>query len=169
MEMYIGTKLVKSKVMNRQEYNDFRGWTLPNDEDGADEGYFVEYLNSNKDNIDNYTSWFTKEAFEKVYKAIEGLDFGMAIRAMNRGLKVCREGWNGKGMFIFLVQGSTFKVNRKPLLGIYKEGHEINYQSHIDMCTADGTIVPWLCSQSDMLATDWRLEESERTKYGIQV
>jgi len=60
-------------------------------------------------------------------------------------------------MFLFLVSGSTFKVNRPPLLGIYPEGTEINYHAHVDMKTADGQIVPWLCSQTDMLAEDWEL------------
>jgi hypothetical protein len=73
------------------------------------------------------------------------------------GCKAARAGWNGKGMFIFLVPGSTFTVNRAPLLGIYPEGTEINYQPHIDMRTADGTIVPWLCSQTDVMADDWEL------------
>lgn len=58
-------------------------------------------------------------------------------------------------MFVFLVQGSTFKVNRPPLLGIYSEGTEIKYHAHVDMKTVDGTIVPWVCSQSDLLAEDW--------------
>jgi hypothetical protein len=59
-------------------------------------------------------------------------------------------------MFIFLVPGSEFKVNRPPLLGIYPEGTMIRYHSHIDMKTADGFIVPWLASQTDVLAEDWR-------------
>lgn len=82
-------------------------------------------------------------------------DFGWALGELNRGNRVCRKGWNGKDMFLFLVPGSTFKVNRAPLLGIYPEGTEINYQPHIDMKTADNTIVPWLASQSDLLAEDW--------------
>ncbi len=85
------------------------------------------------------------------------MDFGNAIKALKEGKKVGRKGWNGKGMFLFLVQGSTFKVNRAPLLGIYEEGTIIKYQSHIDMKTADDTIVPWLASQSDILAEDWEL------------
>lgn len=85
------------------------------------------------------------------------MNFGDAINEMKNGNKVARSGWNGKGMFLFLVSGSTFKVNRAPLLGIYPEGTEINYQPHIDMKTADGTIVPWLASQSDMLAEDWSI------------
>ncbi len=73
------------------------------------------------------------------------------------GKRAARSGWNGKNMFIFLVPGSTFKVNRKPLLGIYSEGTEINYHGHVDMRTADGMIVPWLCSQTDLQADDWEI------------
>ena len=82
-------------------------------------------------------------------------DLGQAIQYLKNGFKVARKGWNGKNMFLFLVPGSTFKVNRAPLLGIYEEGTEINYQPHVDMKTADGTIVPWICSQSDMLVEDY--------------
>lgn len=83
------------------------------------------------------------------------MDFGDAICALKRGQRVSRNGWNGKGMFLFLVSGSVFKVNRPPLLGIYPEGTEIKYHSHIDIKTADGQIVPWLASQVDMLSEDW--------------
>lgn len=85
------------------------------------------------------------------------MDFGAALQALKDGNRVARKGWNGKGMFLFLVQGSTFKVNRPPLLGIYEEGTEINYHAHVDMRTVDGMIVPWLCSQTDMLAEDWAI------------
>ena len=85
------------------------------------------------------------------------MDFGAALQALKNGQKVAREGWNGKGMFLFLVPGSVFKVNRAPLLGIYPEGTEINYRPHIDMKTVDGEIVPWVASQTDVLAEDWRI------------
>jgi hypothetical protein len=85
------------------------------------------------------------------------LDFGWALTQLKNGKKVCRKGWNGKGMFLFLVPGSTFKVNRPPLLGIYEEGTEVKYHAHIDMKTADGQVVPWLASQTDMLADDWMI------------
>ena len=58
-------------------------------------------------------------------------------------------------MFIFLVPGSHFEVNRPPLLGIYPEGTPIDYRSHIDMKTAQGDVVPWVASQTDLLADDW--------------
>ena len=161
-DLYIGTKMINAEPMTRQQYNDFRGWELPADENGADDGYLVEYLDGGKPNTATYVgyvSWSPKEQFDKAYRKTSGMPFGLAVEAVKKGKKIARAGWNGKGMFLFLVPGSTFKVNRAPLLGIYPEGTEINYHAHIDMKTADGTIVPWLASQTDVLADDWIVVE----------
>ena len=83
-------------------------------------------------------------------------NFSYALNQIKDGKKMQRYGWNGKEMFVFLVPSSTFIVNRAPLLGIYPEGTEIYYHAHIDMRTADGLIVPWLASQTDLLAEDWQ-------------
>lgn len=83
------------------------------------------------------------------------MDFQSALSAIKAGQRVSRAGWNGKGMFIFLVPGSQFIVNREPLMSILGEGTLVDYHGHVDMKTADGTIVPWLCSQTDLLAEDW--------------
>lgn len=83
------------------------------------------------------------------------MDFGKALSALKAGQLVARQGWNGKKMFLYLVSGSKFTVSRAPLLGIFPEGTEINYCPHIDMKTADGSCVPWLASQTDILADDW--------------
>lgn len=85
------------------------------------------------------------------------MDFSRALTALKGGFRIARSGWNGKNMFLFLVPGSTFVVNRPPLLGIYPEGTKVDYHAHVDMRTATGTIVPWLCSQTDMLAEDWEI------------
>jgi hypothetical protein len=85
------------------------------------------------------------------------MNFGDALSALKSGEKVARSGWNGKNMFLFLVPGSRFTVNRAPLLGIYPEGTEISYHAHVDMKTAQGYVVPWLCSQTDMLSEDWEI------------
>lgn len=157
MKEYIGVKQIKAKEMSRQEYNDYRGWKLPEDENGSDEGYLVEYPDGaeNHPNHDGYISWSPAGVFNAAYMQTDGLTFGLAVEAIKKGKKVARSGWNGKGMFLFLVPGSTFKVNRPPLLGIYPEGTEINYRPHIDMKTANGEIVPWVASQSDVLENDW--------------
>lgn len=160
MRRHIGVKLVQAVGMTRGDYCDFRGWALPADENPDDEGYLVEYLDGGAKNTkqyDGYVSWSPKEVFERSYRTIEGMTFGLAIEALKAGKKVTRPGWNGKGMFLFLVPGSTFQVNRPPLLGIYPEGTEINYRAHIDMRTADGQIVPWVASQTDVQAEDWQI------------
>lgn len=87
------------------------------------------------------------------------MNFGDAIAALKAGKRVARKGWNGKGMFLFLVNGSTFTVNREPLLSILGEGTQVQYHAHIDMKTAQGYVVPWLASQADMLSEDWELVE----------
>ena len=158
MNQYLGTKLINATFMNRADYNKFRGWQLPPDEDGADDGYLVEYLDGGKPNVPThagYVSWSPADQFETAYRKTSGLSFGLAVEALKMGKKVARSGWNGKGMFLFLVAGSTFEVNRAPLLGIYPAGTVVNYCPHIDMKTADDKVVPWLASQTDVLADDW--------------
>ena len=74
MKKYIGTKVINAIPMNRQEYNDFRGWELPADEDGTDEGYLVEYVDGGKANTPQYAgyvSWFPKAVFERAYQAAD--------------------------------------------------------------------------------------------------
>ena len=83
------------------------------------------------------------------------MDFAAVLNGLHTGRRYARTGWNGKGMFIFLVNGSTFNVNREPLKSILGEGTEVQYNPHIDMRTADGSIGVWTASQADLLATDW--------------
>lgn len=90
------------------------------------------------------------------YTPPKPLDFAAVVRGLKAGKRFARAGWNGKGMFVFLVPGSRFTVNREPLLSILGEGTEVDYHGHVDMRTATGQIVPWLCSQTDMLAEDWQ-------------
>jgi hypothetical protein len=83
------------------------------------------------------------------------MNFSQALDAIKLGKRVARSEWNGKNMFLYLVPGSQFAVNRAPLLGIFPEGTQVNYHPHIDMMTAQGYIVPWLASQADLLSEDW--------------
>lgn len=69
-EIYVSHKRVKRKAMTRQEYCDYRGWDVPDVENGSDEGYLVEYLDggvSNDTRHDGYISWSPKEAFDNGY------------------------------------------------------------------------------------------------------
>ena len=90
------------------------------------------------------------------------MDFGMAIVALKRGLCVARTGWNGKGMFLTLQQGSKVDGDSMRNEGAknFYSGCECNIAPHIDMKAADGTyVVGWLASQTDMFAEDWEVVE----------
>lgn len=70
MKTYIGTKIIQAKPMTRLEYYDFRHWLLPSDENGADEGYLVEYMDGGKSNVEGYAgyvSWSPKAQFDAAY------------------------------------------------------------------------------------------------------
>ena len=76
------------------------------------------------------------------------MDFGQALNALKSGKKVAREGWNGKGMFLFLEKG-------RKLSDIF-DPDSCPCVDSVCMKTAQDTIVVgWLASQTDMLAEDW--------------
>ncbi|HDR1835667.1 TPA: DUF2829 domain-containing protein [Pasteurella multocida] len=87
-----------------------------------------------------------------------GISFGTAVQALKDGKKVCRSGWNGKGMYLFLVCGETvrYHINHQHL---HTQPDDAGMQclDAIYMKTADNKLVPWLASQTDVLATDWEL------------
>ncbi len=107
-----------------------------------------------------------KHVFDSTYVKLEQ-DFGWAIKQLKQGKKVARQGWNGKGMFIYMVEGQTIPYNNlrnqaKEVLATTPatDDNTVTINAHIDMRAADGSIViGWLASQTDMLATDWTVVE----------
>ena len=99
-------------------------------------GYLVQYE-------DGYKSWCPKKQFEEANRPCDSMSFGLAIEAVKRGHRVARKGWNGKGMY----------------LSICENGLDTNLQNRIKtfimMRTVQDEFVPWLASQTDMLADDW--------------
>mgnify|MGYP002662559807 CR=1 FL=1 len=160
------TKAVNAKKMTRQEYNDFRGWQLPENENGADEGYLVEYQDGepNTAEYQGYVLWLPKEQFESSYQYPSvSMSFGHAVELLKAGHRVARSGWNGKGMFLSLVKGrdTDYHVNSE----VFGTGNDGNSQDQLPvldaiyMKTADNKLVPWLASQTDVLAEDWQIVE----------
>lgn len=201
---YIGIKVVNAKSMNRKEYNDFRGWVVPENENPNDDGYLVEYTDSKvqpelEGKANGYVSWSLKDVFERTYavagndnkffyamndngsiyigdgdtleqakhnaEAIkntvvleDNFDFGTALHLLQAGQKVARSGWNGKGMYLFIVKGDSVKQAIHDCYGDpNKDGLGVN--DAIYMYTASKELVPWLASQTDVLANDWVLVE----------
>jgi len=84
-------------------------------------------------------------------------DIGWVVDQLFAGKFVRRAGWNGKGMHIYLDQGETITIGD----GVYK-GEKRTTEPHVCLYTAHGTHQPgWVCSQADLLATDWELAEQE--------
>lgn len=82
---------------------------------------------------------------------------GQAIKEMQNGAKVARLGWNGKGMFIYYVPANNYRAESPVARAEWGVDALVPYQPYIAMKTVHGTVVPWLCSQSDLLATDWEV------------
>ena len=87
------------------------------------------------------------------------LNFGEALAELKSGYKVARSGWNGKGMWLQLVEMDWYSVLLEKIDGI-KTGPEWNLLPWIGMKTADDKFVPWLASQTDLLADDWEISEN---------
>ena len=75
-------------------------------------------------------------------KCVAG-DIGWAVEQMRQGARVARTGWNGKGMWVELQSPGELSKMTEPVF----------------MSTALGGLIPWLCSQADLLADDWVLAE----------
>jgi hypothetical protein len=70
------------------------------------------------------------------------MDIGEAVHRLNQGQKVRRAGWNGKGMWLEKQVPDSGSKMTLP---------------YVYMSTAQGDLVPWLCSQTDLLAKDWEV------------
>ncbi len=167
MQKRVGTKLVNLLPMTRAEYNAFRGWDLPADEDGSDEGYLVECLDGGKSNTPHYAgyvSWSPKAQADATYRPASAMTFGDALIMLKAGERVARAGWNGKGMWLAYTPGSEFapehaKPGHAAAFRAKEAPHEdVRLLPHIDMRAADGSmVIGWLASQTDMLAEDWQV------------
>lgn len=83
---------------------------------------------------------------------------GDAVKAMRAGRRVARAGWNGKGMYLAFQPGypGGIPINRNTANATgLPEGTVCRFLPYVMMKTADGSFVPWLCSQADLLAEDW--------------
>ena len=146
---------VSVMAMTRQEYNDLRGWQLPENENGSDAGYLIEDSEGeqNTDKFKGFVQWLPKSEFERKYivesdekhpkedepkdMPVTTVDFGSAVYALKQGKKVARSGWNGKGMYIRYVP-TTNSLNE-----------------HLEIKNVKDTFDTWVPSISDLLAEDW--------------
>lgn len=145
MKKYIGTKIIQAKPMSRGDYNRYRGWTIPENENPEDKGYLVKYP-------DGYESWSPEDVFDEAYRECDNMTFGLAIEAMKKGYRVARKGWNGKNQFIELASNISY-VNAAG--AVINCEHDAIGNNAVAFVGTSGVQMGWLASQSDMLAEDW--------------
>ena len=148
-ESYIGTKRIDAEPMTRGDYNKYRGWTIPADENPADEGYLVRYS-------DGYESWSPKSTFEATYKKSGEMNFGHAIELLKLGCKMARKGWNGKNQYVELATNISYKNADGEIINCE---HESIGNKALAFVGTSGIQMGWLASQADILAEDWIIIE----------
>lgn len=162
MKKYIGVKILEAKPMTRREYNLYRGWPIPENENPNDEGFLVVHA-------DGYESWRPKKQFDEAYRETTGITFGLATEAMKKGFKVARAGWNGKGQWVvmmpalylppFNTQEPGAKVNDRTAKHIGKDT-PLDSQPYFALFNTQGKWQPgWVPSTSDCLVDDWNIVE----------
>ena len=87
------------------------------------------------------------------------MDFGKTLEKLKEGKKVQRQGWNGKGMFVYYVPKGEYKPCTVIAEDLINENGLVEYGAYIALKTVQGNVVPWLPSQTDILAEDWEVVE----------
>lgn len=151
MKIYLGVKTVGATEMNLGDYNNYRGWTIPENENPLTEGYLVVYE-------DGYKSWCPKKQFEESNRLITSMTFGHALEAMKRGDKVARTSWNGNGMWAVIQKGypNGIAINKNTAEATgFEEGSVMKFRPYFLLYTAQKDFAHWVPSGSDIIGEDW--------------
>jgi hypothetical protein len=87
-----------------------------------------------------------------------GVGFGLALAMLKEGRRVYRMGWNGKGMWLVIAYQTANEFKKEKPIKFNKQYEDMDVlylENFIAMKTVDGKLVPWLASQTDILAEDW--------------
>jgi hypothetical protein len=177
LSLFVSTAIVKAVPMSRQDYNEYKGLEY---EEGYGpvnkDGYLVELqVGDEKPNHPDHAGaimFYDKESFDRHFYRSGNMPFGVAVELLKKGYRVARAGWDGKGMFLQYVDpyapcpdqlenpevrlSGTMNTIFKPIENKYTPGTLLPW---IGMKTADNKFVPWLASQTDILATDWMIAQ----------
>ncbi len=85
------------------------------------------------------------------------MEIGEALVFLRAGHALSRHGWNGKDMFIYHVPADAYQAKTDVAKKYF--GEKVPYGEYLAMKTAQNNVVPWLASQTDILADDWYLIE----------
>lgn len=134
MKRYIGTKIIHAEPEQRN----------------GEPGYKVVYP-------DGYASWSPAAAFDEAYRQADGLTFGLAVEALKKGHKITRAGWNGKGMFVYLVPAASYPAQTDAAKSHFGDGALVPYNAYMAIKNVNDTVSTWVPSVNDCLAEDWSI------------
>ena len=163
MVAFIGTKSVLATTMTRGEYNEYRGWNIPENEDPFDAGYLTEDPagQKNTEQLNGYVQWLPVSEFDRTYRPNGNLTFGDALTALKKGQKVARSGWNGKDQYV-VAQPQTTMTEASKIWNPHNKAHAEKLGGQIDVApyctlkTAQDTLaMGWTPSTGDLFAEDW--------------
>lgn len=83
------------------------------------------------------------------------MDFGDALLALKEGKRLAREGWNGRGLFVYLVPPASYAVQTGAAMAHFGSGAMIPYNAYFAIKNVDDTVSTWVPSVNDCLAEDW--------------
>lgn len=91
--------------------------------------------------------------------------FGDAIESLRTGARVARAGWNGSGMYVYLVPAASYPAQRNTNGTLIQEFENdmVPYREYLALKTAQGDIATWTPSCSDALAEDWYIVWGDNT------
>lgn len=95
------------------------------------------------------------ENLEPAFSSNKNLNFGQAIEAAKQGKRIARAGWNGQGMFAYIVPAASYPAQIGVAKAHFGENSLVPYRAYWALKTAQEDIATWTPSGSDTLAEDW--------------
>ena len=98
-----------------------------------------------------------EEMYQDAPPKEEEMNFGEALLRIRGGGRCTRAGWNGKGMFVYLVPAASYPVQTGAAKAHFGEKAMVPYNAYMALVGANGTVSTWVPSVSDCLAKDWMM------------
>lgn len=98
------------------------------------------------------------DIFDATYTeaSVDCLTFGQALEAAKAGRKIARKGWNGSGMFAYIVPANSYPAQTEVIKGVF-ENDMVPYREYWALKTVQNDVATWSPSGSDTLANDWEI------------
>ena len=87
------------------------------------------------------------------------MTFGQALESIKAGQKVARNGWNGKGMFVYYVQANSYPAQTGVAKSHFGADALVPYNAYMAIKNVNNTVSTWVPSVNDCLSEDWEIVE----------